>query len=148
METPEPSLTSIQAELAQLKSTLDLQKEMATLRAEVTLQLSHYKWMAWTASAILAVAGFFGFKAWKDLTGSAQKLYEKQLVEMRDRYSNLSRGFIFVDSGRTTQAIPYLMPLYEGDHYDEPVVRSLLFALIDINDCQEGLRRVRELRQD
>jgi hypothetical protein len=104
--------------------------------------------VAWTAGTILAVVGFFGVKAWTDLTGSAQKLYEKQLVEMQERYSNLSRGFSLVDSGRTRDAIPYLVPLYEANHYDEPVVHSLLFALIDLNECQEGLRRVRELRQD
>jgi len=148
VETPEPSLENIQAQLAQLKSALDLQKEIATLRAEVTLQLSHYRWVAWTAGAILTVVGFFGVKAWNDLTGSAQKLYEKQLVEMQERYSNLSRGFSLVDSARTRDAIPYLVPLYEVNRYDEPVVRSLLFALIDLNECQEGLRRVRELRQD
>lgn len=148
METREPSLENIQAQLAQFKSTLDLQKEIATLRAEVTLQLSHYKWVAWTAGAILAVVGFFGVKAWNDITGSAQKLYETQLVEMQERYSKLSRGFSLVDSGRTRDAIPYLVPLYEENRYDEPVVRSLLFALIALNECQEGLQRVRELRQD
>lgn len=148
METPQPSLESIQAELAQLKSTVDIQKEIATLRQEVTLQLSHFKWAAWSAGAILAVVGFFGVKAWSDLTGSAQKLYEKQLVEMQDRYSNLSRGFSLVDSGRTRDAIPYLTPLYEANRYDDPVVRSLLFALSDIDDCEDGLRRVKEIRQD
>lgn len=143
METPEPSLDNIQSQLAQLKSSLDLQKEIASLRAEVTLQLSHYKWVAWTAGTILAVVGFFGVKAWNDLTGSAQKLYEKQLVEMQERYSNLSRGFSLVDSGRTRAAIPDSVPLYEANRYDEPVVRALLYALIDLNECQEGLRRVK-----
>ena len=148
METQQPSLESIQAQLTQLKSTLELQKDITALRAEVTLQLSHFKWVAWTAGAILAVVGFFGVKAWNDLTGSAQKLYEKQLTEMQDRYSNLSRGFSLVDSGRTTEAIPYLTPLYESNRYDDPVVRGLLFALSDIDDCEDGPRRVKEIRQD
>ena len=148
MTTSHPSLESIQAELDRFKSTVDLQKEIATLRSEVTLQLSHFKWVAWTAGAIIAVLSFFGVKAWSDLTGSAQKLYEKQLVEMQDRYSNLSRGFSLVDSGRTKDAIPYLTPLYEANRYDDPVVRGLLFALSDIVDCDEGPKRVEEIRKD
>jgi len=67
---------------------------------------------------------------------------------MQDRYSNLSRGFSLVDSGRTRESIPYLIPLYESNRYDEPVLRSLFYALIDINDCDEGLRRLKEVRQD
>ena len=147
-KTQQPSLESIQAQLTQLKSTLDLQKDIATLRAELTLQLSYFKWAAWTAGVILAVVGFFGVKAWNDLTGTVQRAHEKQLAEMQDRYSNLSRGFSLVDSGRTGAAIPYLIPLYEANRYDDPVVRALLFALSDLNDCEEGLRRVKEIRQD
>jgi hypothetical protein len=148
METPQATSEDIGAELSRLKKDLDVQKEIAALRMEVTLQRSYFKWVAWTAGICLAVLGFFGFKAWTDLTTSAQTLYEKQLLEMQDRYSNLSRGFSLVDSGRSRDAIPYLVPLYDANHYDEPVVSALLFALMDINDCQEGLRRLKELRQD
>lgn len=148
METTERSSDDVRMELSRLRKDLDVQKELAALRMEVTLQLSYFKWAAWTVGACLAVLGFLGVKAWTDLTGSAQKLYEKQLGEMQERYSNLSRGFSLVDSGRTQQAMPYLTPLYEANRYDDPVVRALLYALHDLNDCQEGLRRVKELRQD
>lgn len=148
METPEPSLENIQAQIAHLKSALELQKEIAAIRAEVNLQLSYFRWAAWTAGAILAVVGFFGVKAWNDLTGSAHKAFEKQIADMQDRYSNLSRGFSLVDSGRTRDAIPYLTPLYETNRYDEPVIRSFLYALVEIDDCDDGVRRVKEIRQD
>jgi hypothetical protein len=147
METPKAT-EDIAAELSRLKKDLDVHKEIAALRMEVTLQISHFKWVAWTAAVCLAVLGFFGFKAWTDLTSSARTLYEKQLTEMLTRYSNLSRGFSLVDNARARDAIPYLAPLYEANRYDEPVVRALLFALIDIQDCQEGFRRQKELRQD
>ena len=148
METPQTTPDDLRTELIRLKRDIDVQKEVAALRMDVTLQLSYFKWVGWTAAVCLAVLGFFGFKAWTDLTASMRMLYEKQLSDMQERYSNLSRGFSLVDSNRTQEALPYLVPLYEVNRYDEPVVRSLLFALIDLSECDEGLRRVRELRQD
>ena len=101
METPQTTLDDVRAELIRLKEDLDVQKEIAALRMEVTLQLSYFKWAAGTAAVVLGVISFFGFRVWSDLTASARKASEKQIGEMRERYSNLSRGFSLVDSGRT-----------------------------------------------
>lgn len=148
MGTPESALENIEVQLAQLRDRLDYQEEIATLRTEVTLQRSHIRWAAWTAGAILAVLGFLGIKAWNDITESTQKVYQKQLLEVQERYSKLARGFSLVDSGRNKDAISYLTPIYEANHYDEPIVSSLLYALSEIQDCEEGPLRVKELRQD
>jgi hypothetical protein len=148
MDTQEPKSEDLKADLDQLKKALDLQKEIASLRMEVALQLSFFRWVAWTVGVCLAILGFLGFKAWSDLTGSAKTLLEKQLTEMSERYSNLSRGFSLVDSGRSRDAIAYLTPLYEANRYDDPVVRSLLYALVDSGECGGALTRIKEIRQD
>lgn len=148
METQKATTDDLAAELSRLKKDLDVQKEIAALRMEVKLQMSYFKWVGWSVALVVTISGFLGFRAWNDLTTSARSLYEKQLGEMQDRYSNLSRGFSLTDSGRTLDAVPYLLPLYESNRYDEPVLRALFYALIENNDCEEGLRRLNEVRQD
>ena len=158
-ETNTPPLLDVPAELDKLRSEIslqkefaDLRKELADLRLEVTLELRHFKWVAWTASVLgallVGVAGFVGIKAWTDLTGTVQRAYEKQLGELGERYSNISRGFSLADSGRFQDAVPYLLPLFETNPYDDPVVRTLLRSLLSMEDCETGARVVAQVKKN
>ena len=72
-------------------------------------------------------------------------MMSKQLSEMSDRYSNLSRGFSLQDSRRSAEAIPYLKALYDSNHYDEPVIRAYFEAMDGVADCDALLGRYKEL---
>lgn len=149
MEPVNPDdMASLRAKVDQLSKQLELQKDLNEFRQKVDLELSRLKWIGTTIGMLIAVLGFFGIKAWQDLTNTAQKALTKQISDMSTAAFDLSRGFVLADSRRYQEAIPYLTSSYERNHYDESVDSALIDALINEDDYASALRIVQELKRD
>jgi hypothetical protein len=134
----------IEAELAQLRQQFDLYKAFADLRHDVTLQLNYFKLVGASGVILVAVLSFFGFKEWKDVRESA----EAKIVEVSKQSYDLARGFSLSDNGREAEAIEPLERAYERNHFDGPVVRTLLADLEHLGDSKRSLQIVKDLRSD
>ena len=149
MDRHEPSdIDLLKLQIENLSRQLAVQKEFAALREQVNIELSRLKWTGATFGLLIAFLGFFGIRAWKDLTEGAQKELDTQVSSLSTEAFALSRGFVLADVRRYREAIPYLIQSYERNHYDETVDSTLLDAFISDNDYSSALNIVSELKKD
>src|ERR1039458_3678511 len=148
MEPSDEQFAALKQQIEQLSKQLDLQKDFAALRQQVELEVSHLKWIGATVALLIAFFGFFGVKAWRDVTDTARTALAKQISQMSEQAFDLAHGFVLADARRYREAIPYLTKCYERNHFDESVTSAFLDALCSDGDYSAALGIIEELKAD
>jgi tetratricopeptide (TPR) repeat protein len=147
-EAEKAKVAELSLRLENLTKQLDLAKEIATLRQKVELDFSRLKWIGTTFGTLIAFLGFFGFKAWRDLTTTAESTLKANVAELSSQAFDLSRGFVLADARRYKEAIPFLTKCHQRSPFDQSVDSALIDALINDGDYETASSIVVELRSN
>lgn len=87
--TPNNDVEALRLRIEELSKQLDVQKDLTSLRHQFELEISRLKWMAGFIGLLITFAGFFGVKAWRDVTSTAQRALDKQISSMSEESFDL-----------------------------------------------------------
>jgi len=147
-----PQLNDLRVQLAELRKTIELGKEIfvpqkdlqAELRAirkdftdlntQVKVESNFYKWIASTSVFVALVLGVFGYSQWHDIiTGLRSR------VDQTSEYQfNLAHGIALSTGRRPREAAEFLQKCYLKTPTDQTVAGQLLYSYQSGDDWIKG----------
>jgi tetratricopeptide (TPR) repeat protein len=163
MTAPENSnLESVLADVRELRKTLEFEKEVQSIRADMTKDLSalrkdfsdlktevkvesnFYRWVGASSIFVAIILGALGISQWRDVIGRLRAEVEKT----SEYQSNLARGLALANGKRPEDATTYLRKCYEITPKDQAVAGTLLWSYQQGDDWEKAVPLAIRLKAD